>query len=78
LNGTSLAQKVYIDGVLDGSLVAPSARWTGNTPRVTLAARQVGAFVQTPIGGTLDEFAFWSRELDPAEVAHFYAVGIGV
>jgi hypothetical protein len=77
LDGTSLDQRVYVDGVLDGSAVCPSARWVGNTPKVTLAARQVGAFVQTPIAGTIDEVAFYSRALSAAEVAAHYAAGIG-
>lgn len=75
LDGTSLAMKVYVDGVLDGSSLAPSARWTGDTPQPTLAARWVAPFAQTPIGGTIDEVAFYSRALTQAEITAHFAAG---
>jgi hypothetical protein len=65
-NGTLVAQ-VYIDGVLNTSLVPrpttalkPNSLGFGINPRSTLGASS---------GGTLDEVVFWNRALSPDEVA---------
>jgi hypothetical protein len=71
----TLTQKVYVDGVLDGTSPIVSL-WAGTTPQVSIAARFVSPFGQTPIGATIDEVAVYSRALTATEVASHYTAGI--
>jgi hypothetical protein len=73
-NGVSFSAKVYVDGVLAGSAVGTGS-YAANTPKVTLAARLVGGLNEDPVGGTLDEFALFSRELSATEIASLFTIG---
>ena len=72
---SSQAQKVYVDGVLDGS---KSTGLTGMSTRfnsVQIGARST-TFTQNFFSGTIDEVSIYNWPLSQAEITAIYNVGV--
>ena len=74
---TPAGTKIYVDGVSQ-TLVTISNTLTSSTSNtVNLTLSSDGGVGLSPIGGIIDEFSIWDRELTASEVTELYNSGAG-
>jgi hypothetical protein len=64
--------KIYLDGILEGSIIFNPSNWPNNTSSTYLGASPLAISDQQWFNGQLDDIGFWNRALTQQEITDLY------